>query len=158
MTNPTTLEADPNLPTIRVVREFEAPPERVYRAWVEPDLLAKWLGPSSLTTNITHFDARTGGSYRYESLHNGTVVASFYGSFHELRPAQRIVQTFTFEGVPDGVCLETMTFSELPGERTRITSVSVFDSIENRDGMIASGMESGVVDGYSQLDELLDTL
>jgi uncharacterized protein YndB with AHSA1/START domain len=154
-TNETRIEADPNLPTIRIVREFEASADRVFRAWTDPDLVVQWLGPRSISTQIRHWDARTGGSYRYTVHRDGAELAAFYGSFHEVRPNSRLVQTFTYEGEPDGVCLETMTFDDLGNGRTRVTGVSVIDTMEARDAMIASGMEVGVVEGYEKLDALL---
>ena len=152
--NETSIASAPDLPTIRITREFDAPPDRVFRAWVDPDLVVQWLGPRNLTMHIEHWDAQTGGSYRYRHVREDLDVG-FYGSFHEVRANERIVQTFAFEGVPDGVSLETVTFEELPGGRTRCVGISVVDSIEARDMILASGMEVGVVEGFEQLDELL---
>jgi uncharacterized protein YndB with AHSA1/START domain len=154
-TNQTRIEADPKVPTIRITREFNAPCDRVFRAWTDPDLVAKWLGPKSTTMRIDSWDARTGGSYRYAALRDGEEVASFYGSFHEVRPDERLVQTFTWEGAPDGVSLETMTFEDLGDGRTRVDSVSVVDSMEARDMIMSSGMDTGVIEGYEKLDALL---
>lgn len=151
----TTVEADPSLPTIRIARDFDAPPERVYRAWTDPALVVKWLGPNETDMRIDTWEARTGGCYRYAAWRDGEEIAGFYGSFHELRPNERLVQTFTYEGVPDGVFLETITFEDLGDGRTRVVALSVADTMEGRDGMIASGMESGVVEGYEKLDDLL---
>ncbi len=149
------IEADPQLPTVRITREFDAPPDKVFRAWTDPDLVARWLGPRSITTRIENWDARTGGSYRYTAERDGEEVASFYGSFHEVRPNERLVQTFTWEGMPDGVSLDTMTFEDLGNGRTRVVGLSVVDSMEARDAIVASGMEVGVHEGYQKLDELL---
>ena len=154
-TRETTIEADPNLPTIRIIRDFDAPREKVFRAWIEPELVAQWLGPKSTEMRIDEWNARTGGNYRYAAVQDGEEVAAFYGSFHEVRPSERLVQTFTFEGFPDGVSMDTHTFDELPGGRTRLTVVSVVDSFEARDAMLASGMEVGVHEGYEKLDEIL---
>ena len=151
----TTIEADPNLPTVTITRDFDAPPERVFRAWTDPELVQRWLGPKDTPMRMHHWDARTGGSYRYSAERDGAVIATFYGSFHEVRPNQRMVQTFTYEDVPDGVSLDIVSFTDLGGGRTRVTNLSVVDSIEARDAMLASGMESGVVEGYEALDELL---
>lgn len=154
-TRETTIEADPNLPTIRIIRDFDAPPDRVFKAWVDPDLIVQWLGPKSSEIRIDKWDARTGGSYRYASVQDGEDVAAFYGSFHEVRPGERLVQTFTWEGMPDGVSLETMTFEDLGDGRTRTVGLSVVDSLEARDGIMASGMDVGVNEGYEKLDALL---
>ena len=151
----TRIEVDPNLPTIRVVRDFDAPPDKVYRVWTDRDLVARWLGPHSLSTQIETWDVRTGGNYRYANWRDGEEIASFYGSFHEVRPGERLVQTFTYEGVPDGVFLETMTFEDIGNGQTRVTTLSVVDTMEGRDGIVASGMETGIVEGYEKLDAIL---
>ncbi|MBV6699734.1 SRPBCC family protein [Kitasatospora aureofaciens] len=151
----TRIEADPALPTIRIVREFDAPKARVFRAWIEPELVAQWLGPKDLDMKIDAWDARTGGSYQYSMHREGQEVAAFYGSFHEVRPDTRLVQTFTFEGVPDSVSLDTAVFEPVGDGRTRVTVLSVVNSLVARDAILASGMERGVVEGYRKLDALL---
>jgi uncharacterized protein YndB with AHSA1/START domain len=152
--NETQIVADPALPTIVITREFDAPPERVFRAYTDPDLVVQWLGPRRLTMRIDHFDCRTGGAYRYVHVDEDGTEYGFFGAFHEVRPQERIVQTFTYEGVPDGVSLETARFEDLGG-RTRVTATSVVDSLEARDGILASGMETGLTEGFERLDELL---
>lgn len=154
-THQTTIEADPNLPTIRIIRDFDAPREKVFRAWIDPDLVVQWLGPKSTEMRIDRWEARTGGNYRYVALQNGEEVAAFYGSFHEVRPSERLVQTFTWEGMPDGVSLETMTFEDLGNGRTRTIGLSVVDNLEARNAIMASGMDLGVNEGYEKLDALL---
>jgi len=154
-TRETLIEADPALPVIRITRDFDASPDRVFRAWTDPDLVARWLGPRNSAIRIDGWDARTGGSYRYASVRDGEEVAAFYGSFHEIRPTERLVQTFTWEGMPDGVSLDTMTFEDLGNGRTRVIGVSVVDSLESRDAIMASGMDVGVNEGYDKLGELL---
>ncbi len=153
-TRETRIEADPRVPLIRITREFDAPPARVFRAHTDPDLVVQWLGPRGLEMRIDHYDCRTGGAYRYvHSDANGEYA--FHGSFHEVRAGERIVQTFTFEGMPDGVALEKLLFEDLGDGRTRLTSTSLCDSFADRDAMLASGMETGVVQGYERLDEVL---
>lgn len=151
----TTIEADPELPTIRITREFDAPVDRVWRAHVEPELVAQWLGPRSIDTDIAVWEIRTGGEYRYTARRDGEDVAHFYGSIHRVDEHRRIVQTFGFTEEPDAVALETMTFTDLGDGRTRLEGISLVGSFADRDGMLASGMEVGVNEGYEQLDELL---
>lgn len=150
----TTIEADPKVPLIRIIREFDAPPEKVYRAHVDADLYKQWCGPRDLEMTIDTWDARSGGSWAF-THRRGDEAYSFHGCFHDLRPGEKIVQTFTFDGEPDGVSLETMRFEALPGGRTRLVGESLCDSFEGRDAWLASGMETGVNDGYDKLDELL---
>jgi uncharacterized protein YndB with AHSA1/START domain len=152
-----TIEAEPNQPLVRIVRDFDAAPEKVFRAWTEKALVERWLGPKDTPMRIHAWEPRTGGHYRYDALRDGEVIASFYGSFHEVRPPERLVQTFTFEGVPDGVSLDIISFEDLGG-RTRVTSVSVLESVEGRDMMMASGMEVGIHEGFEALDALLAEL
>jgi uncharacterized protein YndB with AHSA1/START domain len=147
------IEADPTLPIIRITREFAATPAQLLRAHLDPDLFARWVGPHGIETRIDHWDARTGGSWRFVNAHDG-MEFGFHGCFHEVRD-DRIVQTFTFEGMPDEVSLETMTFEDLGDGRTRLRSQSLCDSMEGRDAWLRSGMESGVNDGYAKLDALL---
>ena len=153
-THQTEITADSEVPLIRIVREFDAPPVKVFRAHTEPELVARWLGPRGLEMQIDHYDCRTGGSYRY--LHvRGEEEYAFHGSFHEVRPDELIVQTFTFEGFPDGVALEKLVLTDLGDGRTRLTATSLCDSFADRDAMIASGMEHGIREGYERLDEVL---
>jgi uncharacterized protein YndB with AHSA1/START domain len=153
-TRETTIEMDPKVPLVRIVREFDAPPAKVFRAHVDPDLLVRWLGPRGLEMRIDHYDCRTGGSYRY--VHSqGDDEYVFFGSFHEVRPDELIVQTFTFEGFPDGVTLEKLSLEDLGDGRTRLVGTSLVDSFEGRDAFVASGMEVGIREGYERLDELL---
>ena len=153
-THDTDIAIDSQVPLVRITRDFDAPPEKVFRAHTDPDLVSKWLGPRSLQMRIDHFDCRTGGSYRY--LHvRGPDEFGFHGSFHEVRPSELIVQTFTFEGDPDGVALERVMFTDLGDGRTRLTSTSLVDSFAARDAFVASGMEVGIREGYERLDEVL---
>ena len=150
----TQIVADPQVPLVRIVREFDAPPEKVFRAHTDPELLVQWLGPRSVTMTVDHFDCRTGGSWRYLHRQDGEEYG-FHGCFHEVRPSELIVQTFTFEGFPDGVALEKLVLEDLGNGRTRLTATSLVDSFEGRDAFLASGMETGVVEGYERLDEVL---
>jgi uncharacterized protein YndB with AHSA1/START domain len=154
-TNKTRITADPDVPTISIVREFDAPRERVYQAWIDPELVVQWMGPKNTPMEIDRWEARTGGGYRYRALRDGQVVAAFFGSFHELRENERLVQTFTWEEMPDGVSLDTVTFEDLGNGRSRAVLLSVVESFETRDAIIASGMETGVIEGFEKLDALL---
>ncbi|MBA2416993.1 MAG: SRPBCC family protein [Geodermatophilaceae bacterium] len=150
----TEITVDPDVPLVRITREFDASPEKVFRAHTDPELVAQWNGPHGTEMRINDFDCRTGGSYRYVHISDGNEFG-FRGCFHEVRPAELIVQTFTFEGIPDGVALERLTFEDLGGGRTRLTSTSLVDSFADRDAFVASGMEQGVHDSYERLDDLL---
>jgi len=153
-TTGTRIELGTDLPTIRITREFDAPRSKVFRAHTDPDLVRQWLGPRGLEMTVDRWDCRTGGEYRYIHSRDGEEFA-FHGSFHEVRPDESIVQTFTYEGMPDSVALEKVVLEDLGGGRTRLVATSLGDSFEARDAMVASGMEQGIVEGYERLDEVL---
>jgi len=153
-TRQTMITVDPDVPLVRITREFDAPAAKVFRAHTDPALVTHWIGPRRHEMRLDHYDCRTGGSYRYLMVSNGNEFG-FHGSFHEVRPGTLIVQTFTFEGQPDGVALERLVFEDLPDGRTRLTATSLVDSFEARDAFVAGGMEEGVREGYERLDELL---
>lgn len=149
----TTIEADPNLPLIRMTRDFDATPAQLVRAHTDPEIFVQWIGPDSTEVRLDHWDARTGGSWRYVAVAEDEEYG-FHGCFHEVRE-DRLVQTFTFEGFADGVSLETIWFEDLGKGRTRLHATSLVDSFESRDAILSSGMEVGVNDGYAKLDGLL---
>ena len=150
----TVITAEPGMPLITITREFDAPRDLVFRAHVDPELLVQWLGPRDLTTTIDCYDARDGGTWRYVQKDADGNEYGFHGVFHGTPSPEAIVQTFEFEGVPGHVMLDTTTLEQRDG-RTLMRTVSSFQSVEDRDGMIASGMEHGVRDSGDRLEELL---
>jgi uncharacterized protein YndB with AHSA1/START domain len=159
MTTTTNREAEITIgdktPSITIVREFDAPARAVYRAHTDPELFVQWVGPDSLDrSRIDRWDCRTGGEWRYVSI-RGDEEHWFRGCFHEVRPDQVIVQTFTYEPMPDSVSLGRLVLEDLAGGRCRLTATSLVDSFEARDAFVASGMEVGVQEGYRKLDALL---
>ncbi len=148
------IHVDPDVPLVRITREFDFPVAKVFRAHADPTLFVRWMGPRGMEMEVDSFDFRTRGAYRYVSR-DGDGEYAFFGTFHEVRPDELIVQTFTFEGFPDGVALEKLAFEDLGDGRTRLVTTSLVDSFEGRDAFVASGMETGVQEGYQKLDELL---
>ena len=130
-THETEITSDPKVPAVHITREFDASPTKVFRAHSDPALLVQWLGPRDLEMTVDYYDCRTGGAYRY-THRRGDDEFGFHGSFHEVRPNQVIVQTFTYEGVPDSVALERMQFEALEDGRTRLTATSLVGSFEEQ--------------------------
>ncbi|MDR7084430.1 uncharacterized protein YndB with AHSA1/START domain [Arthrobacter ginsengisoli] len=155
MTNALTVNVPEGLPFIEFEREFDFPVADVFRAHKEPELVAQWLGPRGLRMEIDHYDFRTGGSYRYTHIAPDGTEYRFSGIFHTVRENDFAIQTFEFDAYPDVVSIEFLTFQDLGGGRTRLTAHSVYPSMEARDGMAQSGMESGLSEGYERLEELL---
>lgn len=152
-TDEATIEADPALPIIRIARDFHGTPAQLMAAHTDPQLFARWVGPNGLDATIDVWDARDGGEWRYHAISDG-MEHGFRGCFHQITDT-RIVQTFTWEGMPDAVSLETLWFEDLGDGVTRLHAESLVDSFEGRDAWLASGMEVGVNEGYAKLDALL---
>lgn len=142
---------------ITMQRSLKAPRELVYRAMTDPDLIPKWWGQRSTTTVVDKFDARVGGDWRFiQKGENGEEYA-FRGTFLELDPPSKIVQTFEFEPMPGHVVTDSMTLTEIEGG-TLVLINSKFANKEDLEGMLQSGMEAGANESYDQLEELLATL
>jgi len=157
----TQIKAELGKQELFITREFDAPRELVFNAFVDPKLYVQWLlGPRKLGASmiLEKFEPRTGGMWRYTHKDQQGNSWSFHGSFHEVLAPERLIDTFEFEGMPEKghVSLETARFEELPGRRTRLTIQSVFQSVADRDGMIQSDMEQGVNDSFDRLSDLLE--
>jgi uncharacterized protein YndB with AHSA1/START domain len=151
----TTIQTDYGVPLICVWRRFAAPPAVVFRAYAEPALLEQWLGPRELTLTVEHYDVSDGGRWRYVERDGNGHEYPVHGVFHGTPSvADGIVQTFEFEGEPGHVSLDTYRF-EHDGDGTIVTSVTCFQSVQDRDRMVASGMERGVRESAERLTELL---
>lgn len=147
-----------DMPAVTIVREFDAPPNKVFRAHTDPELFVRWVGPDSLeSSTVDVWDCRTGGEWRYVSTHGGE-EHWFRGTFHEVRPSELIVQTFCYEPYGDSVALEKLVLEDLGDGRTRLVATSIADSYEQRDAFVSSGMEVGVQEGYRKLDALLESI
>ena len=142
---------------IRIERSFDAPRDLVFQAFTDPELIPEWWGPHGTTTVVETMEVRAGGSWRFVVTDEAGGENAFRGTYREVSPPERIVQTFEWEGMPGHLVVETATFEAL-GDRTKIINVSLFDTTEERDGMLSSGMESGMNEAYARLDELLARL
>ena len=148
---------EPGKQDITTVTMFDAPRELVFRAYTDPKLFARWWGPRRYTNVIDKFDARSGGEWRVIQRGADGAEFAFHGVNHAVEAPERICQTFEFEGVPGHVALQTATF-EAVGNKTRVTAHAVFESVMDRDGMVASGMRSGADESTERLAELLETM
>lgn len=153
----TRITAEPGLPFIDIEREFDAPREMLFRAHVDPALLAQWLGPAKYEMRVDRWEVRDGGSWRYVSVGDDGTEHGFRGVFHGEPSVEGILQTWEYEGYPGHVSLESLTFDE-HGGRTTIRVHATYQSVADRDGLIASGMEGGMNEGYARLDALLARL
>ena len=159
-TKPVHITAEPGKQEMLIIREFDAPRELVFKVITNPDLLPQWWGPRYLSTEVDKMDVRPGGEWRFIQRDAEGHEYGFHGVYHDILAPERIIDTFEFEGLPETghVTLETWKLEELPEGRTRLTAQSVFQSVADRDGMLQSGMESGVKDTYDRIEEILKTM
>ncbi|MBZ2165493.1 SRPBCC family protein [Methanobacterium spitsbergense] len=154
------IKAEPGKLEILIIREFDASRELVFKAFTDPQLYVQWIGPRGMKTDLGRFEQRDGGSWRYIQTDEQGNKSAFHGVNHEIKAPERIIGTFEYEGLPESghVILQTAKFEELPSDRTKLISQSVFQSVEDRDGMLASGMEMEVNESYERLDDVLKNL
>jgi uncharacterized protein YndB with AHSA1/START domain len=155
---PIKVTADKGLPFVDTERELDAPRDLVFRCFAEPALLKQWLGPQRLEMRIDEFDFRDGGRYRYAHVEENGTEYGFRGVFHGPQTPDSMLQTFEFDGAPGHVSLDRMELIDLGNGRTLARSHSVFQSVEARDAMVASGMADGMEQGFQKLDGLLAQL
>lgn len=135
-------------------RVFDSPRDQVYAAYTDPELIPEWWGPRGTTTIVDVMEVEAGGAWRFIVRNEDGSESGFRGTYREVSGPERIVQTFEWEGMPGHVIVETATFEDL-GESTRVTTNSLFHTTEERDGMVASGMEGGLTESHDRLEELL---
>ena len=145
---------EPGRQDIVITRVFDAPRDVVFRAVTDPTLIPNWWGPRRYETIVDRMEVRPGGLWRFLNRDADGNEFAFKGVYHDIVAPERVVQTFEFEGVPGHVSLDTATLEEVDG-KTKFVSVSVFQSIEDRDGMVQSGMEGGARETYDRLAEVI---
>lgn len=141
-----------------IIREFEAPREMVFKAFSDPEIFVQFWGPDKISTKLDYYNFKSGGSYRYMNYDEaGNEICAFSGVIHEVTAPERVIQTAEFENLPERghVVLEAMLFESLPGKRTKLTIHDVCMSVADRDAMVASGMDTGLNEGFNRLDKLL---
>lgn len=155
--NKAKVTANPGESVIHIERMFDAPREKVFAAMTQKDKVEKWwLGPG-YKVRISEMDVREGGSWKFVQTADDGKEYAFFGTYHEVTAPQRIIQTFEFDGLPERghVSMEKMELADAGDGKTKMTVVSTFFSVDDRDGMIQSGMEEGMHQTYAALDKLL---
>jgi len=140
---------------ITMSRVFDAPRELVWKVCTDPNLVPHWWGPRYLTTVVDKMEVRVGGIWRYIQKDAEGNEYAFNGVYTEVNPPARLVYTFEFEPMAGHIATDTLTFEELPDGKTKITAATTFDTLEDLEGMLQSGMEGGAVESWDRLEELL---
>ena len=158
--NKTTVKVEPGKQELFVYREFDAPRELVFKTLTDPKLILQWMHPCNMTLDIELFDSVNGGTYRFTQTDPGGGQHAFRGVFHEVSAPERLIRTFEYLNLPEKghVVFDTLRLEALPGNRTKLTIQSVFQSVGDRDGMVQAGMEYGLTETHELLDQLLSKL
>lgn len=140
---------------IHIERIFNAPKQLVWDTFMDPELIPQWWGLRSNTTRVDAIDPQPGGAWRFVQIDVAGTENGFSGEFREINPPDSVVQTFEWDGMPGHVIVETAYFEEIDANTTRMRGVSRFDTVEDRDGMLMSGMEGGLNESHDRFTELL---
>jgi len=149
------LLATPGGREISMSRVFKAPRELVFKIATDPKLVSEWWGPAKYKMTVENMELKKGGVWRYVQEGEDGVVFGFNGVYHEVLAPERVIYTFEFEMIPGHVSLEAVYFDEISPTETRIRTVTVFLSPEDRDAMVSSGMEGGATESWDRLEALL---
>jgi uncharacterized protein YndB with AHSA1/START domain len=149
------LVAEPGKQEVIITRQFNAPRELVFKTYTDPKHVAQWWGPKTLTTRVDQMEVRPGGIWRYVHRDAEGNEDAFHGFYHEIVAPERLVFTFEYEGMPGHILLETVTFEEQDG-KTLLVDRSVFQTVEDRDGMVSAGMEMGAAESMDRLAALVE--
>ena len=152
--NPLAITAEPERQGILMTRVFDAPREPVFKTCTDPNLIPQWWGPKQYVTVVDKMEVRKGGIWRFVQRESDGSEFAFNRVYHECLSPERLVYTFEWEGMPGHVLLETVRFDEYEG-KTKMTVMDVFQTVEDRDGMLKSGMEQGAAETWDRFAELL---
>jgi uncharacterized protein YndB with AHSA1/START domain len=152
--------AKPTMPSDRelvIMRVFDGPRRLVFEALTKPEHVRRWYGPRRLTMTLCEIDLRPGGRWRYVLRDADGNEHAFSGVYREIVPPERIVSTEGYEALPGHDYLATVTLTERDG-KTTLRSHLLYESVEDRDGHLQSGMEPGMNETFDRLNELLQTM
>lgn len=155
--NKTQFTIEPGKQEIIMTRKFNAPRQRVFAAYTDPTLIPQWWGPRKYTTTVDAMEVKKGGVWRYVQHDAQRNEFAFNGVYHEITSPERLINTFEFEGLPGHVGLVITTFEEQDGQ-TLLQEKSVFPTVEDRDGIVSSGMQGGAIETMDRFEQLLAKL
>jgi uncharacterized protein YndB with AHSA1/START domain len=153
MERKTKITADEGKHDLLVTREFELPVGLLFKAFVEPDIVAQWMG-----TNVLKLEAVRHGCYQFETTDPQGNKHGFNGVFHDVVPNRKITRTFEMEQSSFGVQLEFLEFEERTPDTSSLTIQMVFRSAEHRDQMLRLPFSFGINMAHDRLQEIVRKL
>ncbi len=149
------MTAEPGKQVVTIATVFDAPRDKVFKMFIDPELIPQWWGPRHLKTRVEKMEVKPGGMWRFIQLDPEGNEFAFHGVYHEVVAPERVTYTFEYEGIPGHILLETVMF-EAQGNKTKMTDTSVFQTVEDRDGMLSAGMEGGEDESMERFAELVE--
>ena len=150
----TRIAAEPGGREVVITQTYDAPRDKVFQLYADPKMIPKWWGPRNLETTVEEMNLRHGGVWKITQKDPNGNKYGFRGVYHDALFPERVVRTMEYDGMPGHVSLETTVFEEKDG-KTIVTTTTVFQTTEDRDGMVNSGMERGVKESEERFNELL---
>jgi uncharacterized protein YndB with AHSA1/START domain len=150
----TKFEVDKEKLEVRITRVFDATPERLWRAYTDPEQITQWW----LNTEIDKLDVRVGGAWRFvDRGKNGKEEHGFRGEFTEVDEPRKLTRTFEYEPWAGHVMTESVTLEPQGDSQTLMTTVSKYANLADLEGMVGSGMEKGAAAGIERLAKVVET-
>lgn len=166
-TSKTSFTVDRDNLQVIMSRIFDAPRELIFKIMTDPKLIPEWWGPSTYTTKIDKHEFKVGGVWRFIQRDKDGNEFAFNGVIKEIVPNEKVVQTFEFEPMAGHILTERLVLEDVGGppsssgdsgaaRKTKVTNTSIFASIEDLEGMVGSGMESGATESWERLAKLVE--
>lgn len=138
---------------VRITRVFDAEPERLWRAYTTPEEIAQWWANTEIETH----DFWVGGKWRYvDRGQNDGKEHAFRGEFKEIDEPRKIVRTFEYEPWAGHIMVETLILEPKGEDKTLMTTISKYNSLQDLENMVNSGMERGATVGLDRLAKLVE--
>jgi uncharacterized protein YndB with AHSA1/START domain len=154
MEQKTKLNAENGKQEYVITRDFDLPLELLFKAFVEPELVAQWMG-----TNVLKLESKKHGSYQFETKDaQGKVAFRANGVIHELIPDRKIIRTFEMENAPVGVQLEVYEFEKDTDDSSKLKMHVIYESVEKRDQVLQYGLVQGINWAHNRIQEVVSHL
>ena len=154
MEQKTKIDAENGKQEMIITREFDLPIELLFKAYVEPEIIAQWMG-----TKVLKLENKKYGSYQFETADaKGNVAFVATGVIHEFVPDEKITRTFEMENTPFGVQLEFLKFDKLSDDRSKLTMHVVYKSVALRDQILALPFAQGINMAHNRLQNIVNQL
>ena len=150
MEQKTKINAEENKQELVITREFDLPLELLFKAYIEPGIVAQWMG-----TKVLKLESKKHGSYQFETTDVKGNKYGFNGTIHDLVPNKKIIRTFEMENTPFPVQLEFLEFEKLTDSTSKFNMHIVYKSVALRDQMLQLPFAQGLNMAHNRLQDIV---